>query len=200
MTRHCARKSGLNAAQLMRKILRERPHDLCEFKSGRLTPYIVKAFVSAKYSANIRRISAQRPAGCPAQCPCSFRAISTQQPSNSRATSAHCPCSIRALSGNVHATVALQSAWRPRNVHKLGQSTTAHSPNPWTVRVQSVAATSPQTDRDRDLSMTMSSPRPNLFSIQRHSMDYDTGMARAIREWLQKHRALWTAAQEPSTE
>ena len=26
------------------------------------------------------------------------------------------------------------------------------------------------------------------------------GMDRAIREWLQKHDALWTAAQEPLTE
>jgi hypothetical protein len=32
------------------------------------------------------------------------------------------------------------------------------------------------------------------------AMKQPFGMDRAIREWLQKHRALWTAAQEPSTE
>ena len=34
MTRHCVRKSGQHAARLMRKILREGSHDLCEFESG----------------------------------------------------------------------------------------------------------------------------------------------------------------------
>ena len=46
----------------------------------------------------------------------------------------------------------------------------------------------------------MSSPRPNTIPIQRHSVDYDIGMDWAIREWLQKHHALWIAAQEPLTE
>jgi hypothetical protein len=31
-------------------------------------------------------------------------------------------------------------------------------------------------------------------------VDYDIGMDWAIREWLQKHRVLWAAAQEPLPE
>jgi hypothetical protein len=42
-------------------ILREGSHDLCELESGRLTPYFVKAFVSAEYLANIHTISTQFP-------------------------------------------------------------------------------------------------------------------------------------------
>ena len=45
----------------MRKILREGSHDLCEFDSGRLTPYFVKAYVSAEYPANVHTISTEYP-------------------------------------------------------------------------------------------------------------------------------------------
>ena len=42
----------------MRKILREGSHDLCEFEIGRLTPWIFKVLMSAKWSRFKREISA----------------------------------------------------------------------------------------------------------------------------------------------
>jgi hypothetical protein len=42
----------------MRNVLREGSHDLCEFESGRLTPWIFKVLMSAKSSRFKREISA----------------------------------------------------------------------------------------------------------------------------------------------
>ena len=50
MTQPCVRKSGQLDTRLMRKILREGSHDLCEFDRGRLTPWIFKVQLSAKRS------------------------------------------------------------------------------------------------------------------------------------------------------
>jgi hypothetical protein len=47
LTRQCAWKSGQHAERRMRKILEEGSHDLYEFKSGRLTPCILKVLMSA---------------------------------------------------------------------------------------------------------------------------------------------------------
>jgi len=46
MTQPCVRKSGQLDTRLMQKILREGSHDLCEFDSGRLTPWIFKVQLS----------------------------------------------------------------------------------------------------------------------------------------------------------
>jgi len=58
MNCHRAGKFGQHVGRPMRKILRERSHDLCEFEIGRLTPCIFKVLMSAKESRVKREISA----------------------------------------------------------------------------------------------------------------------------------------------
>jgi len=58
MNCHRAGKFGNHVGRLMRKIPQEGSHDLCEFESGRLTPWIFKVRLSAKWSRFKREMSA----------------------------------------------------------------------------------------------------------------------------------------------
>lgn len=139
--RHRAGKSGQHAGRLVRMILREVSHDLCEFESGRLTPCIFNVLLSrirrslaGSIRASVRhdvRVHV-RFASAPTVSPC---------PRPVRDQTAACPC--------------------PRTVHE---------PVRIRVRGQSVAASSPRPVRDRELSMPVPGPSPRPQFVRDHDL------------------------------
>ena len=132
--------------------MRECSHDLCEFKSGRLTPCIFKVLLSAKSSRFKREISAPLSGLWPWPCPVRIRVRSQSVSASSprprpqfvrvRAqftfvTCPHtCPCPVRDL------TVAAIYPC-PCPVHDRAQSESLASPCPVRSRSQSASVLQP---------------------------------------------------------
>ena len=137
MIRHHARTFGQHAARPMRNILWEGSQDFCEFQSGRLTPWIFKVRISAKWS----RLSRKNPRYCPARCPwphpvCSCahsksmpasrprprpQFVSVRAQSTSATYPQTCPCPIRDRAQS-------ESRLSPFPVHSRILSASAHVP------------------------------------------------------------------------
>ena len=113
-----------------------------------------------------------------------------QLPGNCRESAGQCPGNISCgVPRIIHAASNESSGCLPGNCRAVSGQRPGNVPAIATLQ----SARHPR--KVRKPGQSVSSPRPYPITIQRHSVDYDIGMDWAIREWLQKHRALWAAAQ-----
>jgi len=146
-----------------------------------------------------RRVQPECPRQCPVRVLGQSAAVSSPCPSQ-------CPRIVRAMAALMAAKVLAQST-RPaiassvkcpqtRSVHVRVQSTSAHSPSPWSVRVQSVAVTSPWTDRDRDLSMSLPEAHRTASTrcLNNECISFEKGLRDDTEEIPRRDRPAFPAA------